>query len=279
MDFQLIFQLVITFVVIFALESVLSIDNAAVLAICVNRLPDQKERGKALRYGIWGAYLFRGLSLLGVGWLLANPEWGMLAKLIGGGYLLRLVWTHFTSKADSTEEGDFGWLERAIKWTGLSLSLFWLVVIEVEVLDFVFSIDNLLAVSAMSDNIYVIVAAVFMAILSMRFVTQTMSKLIEKHPWLETRAYYVIALIGLKLVISAVVAFFHIEAINHVLEAEWFDMAFSIASMALFLPIGISKDEPDEQVTRQIVNVSSTTDVETAIIKPKRKYTRKPKND
>jgi len=243
MDFQLIFQLIITFMVIFALESVLSIDNAAVLAICVNRLHDQKDRGKALRYGIWGAYLFRGLSLLGVGWLLANPEWGMLAKVLGGAYLLRLVWTHFTKEPDSVEEGDFGWLERAINWTGLSLSLFWLVVIEVEVLDFVFSVDNLLAVSAMSDNIYVIIAAVFMAILTMRFVTQTMSRLVEKHPWLETRAYYVIALIGLKLVVSAVVAFLHIGAINHVLEAEWFDMAFSLTTMLLFLPIGASNKQ------------------------------------
>lgn len=239
----MLIEFVVTFLVIFALESILSIDNAAVLAICVNRLKDEKQRKKALLYGIWGAYLFRGLSLFAIGWLLANPEVGNIFKIFGGLYLLRLAYTHFTPQKDSTEEGNLNWVETILSKMGIVLPLFWLVVIEVEVLDFVFSIDNLFAVSAMSDNIYVIFAAVGLAILSMRFVTQKMSKLMERFPYLETRAYIVILLIGLKLVAHGVVEFTNLEAIKHVLEAEWFDMAFSLTGMLLFLPIGVKKHE------------------------------------
>lgn len=234
----MVIEFFVTFVVIFLLESILSIDNSAVLAICVNRLPDEKQRKKALLYGIWGAYLFRGLSLFAISWLMANPEIGNIFKIFGGLYLLRLAYTHFTPTKDSTEEGDLNYVERFLKALSITLPLFWLVVIEVEVLDFVFSIDNLFAVTAMTDNIYVIFAAVGLAILSMRFVTQKMSKLMEVYPYLETRAYIVILLIGLKLVLNGGFSFTNFESIKHILEAEWFDMAFSILGMLLFLPFG-----------------------------------------
>jgi len=242
MDFQLILQLLLTGVTILVIESVLSIDNAAVLAVCVNRLPDQKDRDHALTYGIVGAYVFRGLSLLLVGWLLANPDWGSYIKIAGGLYLARLVWTYFTPSKDSTEEGDFSWVENLLKFVGLGgISTFWLVVIEVEILDFTFSIDNILAVSAMSKNIYVIIAAVFLAILTMRFVTQTMSRLMEKHPYLEGRAYIVIGLIAFKLIATAILHFTNLETIKAIVDAESFDMLWSVISILIFLPIGISK--------------------------------------
>jgi len=254
MDFQLILQLLFTFATIFVIESVLSIDNAAVLAVCVNRLPDQKDRDHALTYGIVGAYLFRGLSLLLVGWLLANPDWGSYIKIAGGLYLARLVWAYFTPKKDSTEEGDFSWVENLLKFIGLgSISTFWLVVIEVEILDFTFSIDNILAVSAMSKNLYVIIAAVFLAILTMRFVTQTMSRLMEKHPYLESRAYVVIGLIALKLIGTALLHFTNFTDIKAFVDAESFDMVWSIISILIFLPIGVKKVKPIVEVVPEPV--------------------------
>lgn len=234
-------SLILLFLTIFILESVLSVDNAAVLAICVNRLPPE-QRGKALRYGIWGAYLFRGLSLFFVTWLLNNPDFGNFGKLLGGFYLCRLAYKHFTPQKDSTEEGDFGWLEKALKATGIVLPLFWLVVIEVEVLDFVFSLDNIFAVSAMTQNLYVIIAAVFLAILTMRFVTQKMSTLMEKYPYLENRAYIVIFLIGLKLGLTGIVSLIGLHWLDF-MHGEFADMIFSIITMSLFLPIFIQKKE------------------------------------
>jgi predicted tellurium resistance membrane protein TerC len=89
------------FITILVLESILSIDNAAVLAVVVNKsLSDPKERKKAMTYGIVGAYLFRGLSLFFVGYILYNPMFGVWTKIIGGIYLLKLVYTYFWGDAD-----------------------------------------------------------------------------------------------------------------------------------------------------------------------------------
>ena len=68
------------------IESLLSVDNAAVLATMVMDLPE-KERDKALKYGIWGAYIFRGLAMLFAS-VLINIWW---LKPLGGLYLLYLV--------------------------------------------------------------------------------------------------------------------------------------------------------------------------------------------
>src|SRR5215213_3959348 len=76
------------------IESLLSVDNAAVLATMVMDLPkDQRQR--ALRYGIIGAYFFRGLCLLFATFLI--QIWWL--KPLGGLYLLYLVFDYFKGKA------------------------------------------------------------------------------------------------------------------------------------------------------------------------------------
>ena len=230
------------FLVIFALESVLSIDNAAVLALIVNKLPEH-QRGKALTYGIVGAYVFRGLSIFGVSWLLANPDIGNYLKIAGGLYLFKLVWGHFTPKKDTTEEGDVNWIENLLKLVGLSIPLFWIIVIEVEWLDFVFSVDNILPGEAWPNILWFFIPAVFAAILSMRFVTKKMSVLMEKHPYLENRAYIVIGLIAAKLVLSAIAGIFGLHTLNTIFENHYSDLIFSLLTMAFFLPIGVKKNE------------------------------------
>lgn len=240
LDLQTILSFALTFIVIFTLESVLSIDNAAVLSLIINKLPEN-QRGKALTYGIWGAYLFRGLSILGVSWLLANPDYGAYLKILGGFYLLKLVYTHFTPEQDSTEEGDVSWLEKTLKGMGIVIPLFWLIVIEVEFLDFVFSIDNILACVAMSSNVCVIIFAVFLAILTMRFVIKKMSVLMEKYPYLENRAYIVIGLIALKLIFSAIATIFVWKTLESIFENHYSDLVFSVVTMLVFLPIFVPK--------------------------------------
>ena len=71
------------------IESLLSVDNAAVLATMVMDLPE-KEREKALKYGIWGAYVFRGLAMLFAS-ILIKIWW---LKPVGGIYLLYLVYSY-----------------------------------------------------------------------------------------------------------------------------------------------------------------------------------------
>ena len=69
------------------IESLLSVDNAAVLATMVMDLPE-KQRNKALKYGIWGAYIFRGLAMIFASFLI--QIWWL--KPLGGLYLLYLVY-------------------------------------------------------------------------------------------------------------------------------------------------------------------------------------------
>ena len=77
-------------VTLLLLETLLSIDNAVVLAILVSPLPE-KQQAKALRYGIIGAYVFRGLCLVFATWLI--HIWWL--KIIGGLYLIWLAFDYF----------------------------------------------------------------------------------------------------------------------------------------------------------------------------------------
>ena len=83
------------------IESLLSVDNAAVLATMVMDLP-QKERDKALKYGIWGAYIFRGVAMIFAAFLLGF--WWL--KPLGGMYLLWLVADQFKIKLGYGEKGS-----------------------------------------------------------------------------------------------------------------------------------------------------------------------------
>ena len=83
------------------IESMLSVDNALVMGTMVMDLP-KEQRGKALRYGIFGAYFFRGLALLLAAWLM-KVVW---LKAAGGLYLLYLTIDYFRSKSTKTTADD-----------------------------------------------------------------------------------------------------------------------------------------------------------------------------
>src|SRR3954463_11311186 len=83
------------------IESLLSVDNAAVLATMVMDLPKEK-RNKALKYGIIGAYFFRGICLLFASFLI--KVWWL--KPIGGLYLLYLTFDYFKGKAAKVKAAE-----------------------------------------------------------------------------------------------------------------------------------------------------------------------------
>lgn len=188
------------------IESLLSVDNAAVLATMVLDLPKDQRR-KALKYGIIGAYVFRGICLFFAS-VLISIWW---FKPLGGIYLLIIAakYFFFTKKkekekpvetiSEELEHKKESWLYR--KTLGL-LGQFWATVVLVELMDLAFSIDNVIAANAYTKNIILVWVGVFIGILAMRFVAQGFVKLLEKYPFLDTCAYTVIALLGLKLTIS-----------------------------------------------------------------------------
>jgi YkoY family integral membrane protein len=217
------------------IESLLSVDNAAVLATMVMDLPE-KERSKALKYGIIGAYVFRGLAMIFAAFLI--KIWWL--KPLGGLYLLYLVYDFWKGKQTETTEDDFidkksNWLYRA---TVGSLGNFWATVALVELMDMAFSIDNVFAAVAFTPNIVLVCVGVFIGILAMRFIAQWFVRLMERYSFLETAAFIVIAILGIKLTLSLFEHYQPESGITKFLESHTADIAVSVLTVAIFfIPI------------------------------------------
>ncbi|HOY40506.1 MAG TPA: TerC family protein [Chitinophagales bacterium] len=214
------------------IESLLSVDNAAVLATMVMDLP-KEQREKALKYGIIGAYVFRGICLVLAAWLV--KIWWL--KAIGGLYLIYLFINYFYTKSTPKKEDDTLNKEenKIYKYTIGLFGKFWSTVILVEIMDLAFSIDNVFAAVAFTDNIYLIWIGVFIGILAMRFVAQSFVKLMEKYPFLEKAAFIVIGILGTKLLLSFPAHFYKEIPIFHFIESEHFDMVISLITVLVFV--------------------------------------------
>lgn len=217
------------------IESLLSVDNATVLASMVMILP-RKDRRRALKYGIFGAYLFRGLCLVFAAYLI--KIWWL--KVAGGLYLLFLVWAWWRKKnknknREEHENKTSNWLYTLIIGR---LGAFWATVISVELMDLVFSMDNVFAAVAFSNNILIILSGVFIGILAMRFVAQGFVKLLEHYPFLEGCAYIVIGVLGIKLSLSLYEHYYPLGKLSNILESkktDWFTSAITIS--IFFIPV------------------------------------------
>jgi YkoY family integral membrane protein len=213
------------------IESLLSVDNAAVLATMVMDLPEN-QRNKALKYGIWGAYIFRGLAMIFAAFLI--KIWWL--KPLGGLYLLYLVYDWYKGKQTETKEDDFidknsNWLYRV---TVGSLGNFWATVCLVELMDMAFSIDNVFAAVAFTPNIILVCIGVFIGILAMRFIAQWFVRLMEKYAFLETAAFIVIGILGVKLLLSLYEHFFPASPVSHFLASHAADIGISVLTVAIF---------------------------------------------
>jgi YkoY family integral membrane protein len=217
------------------IESLLSVDNAAVLATMVMDLPE-KQRDKALKYGIWGAYFFRGLAMIFAAFLI--QIWWL--KPLGGLYLLYLVYDFWKGKQTEGKDDDVldknsNWLYRS---TVGSLGNFWATVALVELMDMAFSIDNVFAAVAFTPNIILVCVGVFIGILAMRFIAQWFVKLMGKYSFLETAAFIVIAILGVKLLLSLYEHFYPKAILSKFLSSHIADIGISILTVAIFfIPI------------------------------------------
>ena len=235
-DLQAAATIIFTLIII---ESLLSVDNAAVLATMVMDLP-KDQRGKALKYGIIGAYIFRGICLLLASWLI--KIWWL--KLLGGLYLLYLTIDYFRTKATPKKEDDTIDKKSSFIYSN-TLGLFgkfWSTVILIEVMDLAFSLDNVFAVVAFTDNIWLICIGVFIGILAMRFVAQGFVKLMEKYPFLETAAFIVIGILGVKLTLSVYAHFYPKALVSEIIEGHNSDLYLSFLTVGIFvIPILTSR--------------------------------------
>ncbi|MGQ0569024.1 MAG: TerC family protein, partial [Armatimonadota bacterium] len=162
------------------LEGILSIDNAAVLGAMVSHLPRDEvipwprplrflqrpvhrllggQQLAALKAGLFGAYLGRGSMLFVASWVVRN-QWLLV---LGALYLIYLAFSHFGAKAEAAEQREYG------RQVAAGSASFWLVVLNVELADMAFSIDNVVAAVALSREMWVVLTGVFLGIITMRF--------------------------------------------------------------------------------------------------------------
>jgi YkoY family integral membrane protein len=167
------------------LEGLLSADNALVLAVMVKHLP-KYQRKKALFYGIFGAYFFR-ILVIGLGVSLINIAW---IKIVCGHYLLWIVFQNLLQKKEEDEVQN-------------KKMSFWRTVLTVELMDISFSFDSVMAAFGISNQEWVLFIGGILGILMMRGVAHLFLALIEKVPEFETTAFVLIAIIGVKMIVSS----------------------------------------------------------------------------
>ncbi len=170
------------------IEGLLSIDNALAVAAFAAHLPAHQQKF-ALRIGIFGAYLFRGVALLLVSLIIANP-W---LKILGSVYLIYLMVSHVPD-ADPEEGKE----ETA---GGKSRGLF-MTVLQIEAMDLALGLDNVVAAVALDRRFWVVCTGVFMGILALRFVAGYGITLIARFPSLKATAFLLIGFVGIILLVE-----------------------------------------------------------------------------
>ncbi|WP_341656925.1 TerC family protein [Blattabacterium cuenoti] len=202
---------------LFLIESILSIDNAAILASIILNLK-KKDRKKAIKYGIIGAYFFRGLCLLFAS-ILIKIWW---LKPLGGIYLIFVGLKHFFMKKNIFH----------LKNEKYS---FWKVIFIIEIMDLAFSIDNIFASVALSENLILIFLGVCIGILSMRLIAQFFVQLMEKIPELKHSSFLVIIILGIKLI------FYSKKYVPDLFLFFFSEKIFSLLTFSIFIfPIFLS---------------------------------------
>jgi YkoY family integral membrane protein len=178
------------------LEAVLSFDNAAVLAAIVRKLP-LGDRRKALLYGLVGAYALRITAILLASFLIRTPA----LKVVGGLYLLFLGVRHFYQLARHRAAGHKehkvspGWLVR------LGVPALVAVIIQIEVIDLAFAVDQVVVAVAFTDEILLIVIASMLGILFLRLAAAVVARVMDWLPLLEHMAYVAVTYVGVKLIL------------------------------------------------------------------------------
>jgi YkoY family integral membrane protein len=196
------------------LEGILSIDNAAVIGALVSPLPDDQrvvwprslkrfgewlhpllgnQRMAALRVGLLGAYVGRGLMLFLTSFLIHN-SW---IKLLGAAYLIHLAF-------DNLEDRTGGGSEEDEEVRPIKVQSFWATVLTVELMDLIFSIDNVVAAVSLSDKVWVVMLGVGIGILTMRYAAGIFSYAVTREPILQQAAYILVLNIGVELILDQV---------------------------------------------------------------------------
>lgn len=210
MELSLLMEYGWVLLILIAIEGLLAADNALVMAIMVKHLPE-KQRKKALFYGLAGAFVFRFASLFAISFLV--NVWQVQA--IGALYLLFIALNHIFRKLVMKKANDSAEAEANVNAKPAQGSGFWATVFKVEIADIAFAVDSILAAVALAvalpktnlpniggmdgGHFLVIFTGGFIGLLIMRFAATFFVQLLQRKPGLEIAAFFIVGWVGVKL--------------------------------------------------------------------------------
>lgn len=227
LHFHFSIEALIVLLILVLLEAVLSADNAIALAAIAQGLEDKKLEQQALNLGLVVAYVLRITLLLTATWV--QNFWQF--ELLGAGYLLWLVFQHFT--ADEDEDNQ----RHEPRFTSL------LQVIPVIALtDLAFSLDSVTTAIAVSQETWLVITGTTIGIVTLRYMAGLFIVWLDEFENLEDAGYITVALVGLRLLLKVVN--------DNLVPPEW----AMITVISLVLAWGFSKRtliEAPEKVTEK----------------------------
>ncbi|MGE4279106.1 MAG: TerC family protein [Magnetospirillum sp.] len=224
-------QLWISLLTLAALEIVLGIDNLVFLTILSDRLPEA-QRPQARKLGLAFALLTRLALLASLSWIvgLVDPVFTLMGHavswrdiiLIGGGLFLLTKATHeIHGSLEGDDEGEQG--------AGKAVAAgFVATILQIGILDIVFSLDSVITAVGMVDHLGVMVAAVIIAVIVMLVASGPLSAFVSAHPTVKMLALSFLLLVGMALIADGLG--FHIPK-----GYLYFAMGFSVVVEALNL--------------------------------------------
>jgi predicted tellurium resistance membrane protein TerC len=185
------------------LEVVLGVDNLIFIAILSDKLPPE-QRDRARIIGLSLALLMRLGLLASISWVMSltapllsfwrlEISWRDLILIAGGVFLLVKATTEIHDRVEGGHEA---------RVNGGTHAPFWPTVAQIGVLDAVFSLDSVITAVGMVDELYVMMAAVVIAVAAMLFASRPLTAFVGKHPSLIILCLGFLLMIGLVLVVD-----------------------------------------------------------------------------
>lgn len=193
-------QVWIAFLTLTVLELVLGIDNVIFVSILSGKLPE-KDQPKARFIGLSLALIMRVILLFSLTWVmgLVTPLFTILSQHVSGRDIILLVGGLFlifksTHEIHGSLEGIEGESSRRT-YPG-----FVGVIVQIMLLDIVFSLDSVITAIGMVDNVWIMIAAVIVSIIAMMLFAGKIGAFVQRHPTIKMLALSFLLLIGMTLI-------------------------------------------------------------------------------
>ena len=190
----------VSFLTLVVLEIVLGIDNIIFLSVLVERLP-KPQRGSARILGLGFAMLTRIALLFSITWLatLRDPLFRAVGTDVSGRDLILFAGGLFLIVKAVMELHDMLKGKVRARKPGV-MNSFVMIIIQIGIIDIVFSLDSVFTAVGLAKHIEVMVAAIVISVLVMMVVSSTVSRFIDRYPTIKVLALAFLVLVGAALI-------------------------------------------------------------------------------